>query len=372
MSRPLGRLGRPSGEQRQRVRDDIIRLSARGLPARQLLAEVAARLRRAIPYDGAYLATLDPTSLLFTGGVVDDLPAELCHPYYFNELTEPDTLKFADLIKCRRPAASLLIATGGHPERSPRFRSIFADLGAADEIRVVFRAGDTGWGVADLMRAGRPFSAAEAAYTASLSSAVARGLSTAARAHVQDLTTAPGMLVIGADGLIESATAEASAQLPRLYAQGLPRQELGARQPPEPVHAVAVRARTTPGHASVRSLVRCGEQEWLSLHASCFEGDADGRVAVVLSAPPPAELTPLLMHAYGLSAREREVTLLVADGVGTRQIATALALSEHTVRDYVKAVFGKVGVSSRGGLVAELFADRYQRSVLGTDRISIG
>ena len=92
----------------------------------------------------------------------------------------------------------------------------------------------------------------------------------------------------------------------------------------------------------------------------------------MLSAPPPAELTPLLMHAYGLSAREREVTLLVADGVGTRQIATALALSEHTVRDCVKAVFGKVGVSSRGGLVAELFADRYQRSVLGTDRISTG
>ena len=111
----------------------------------------------------------------------------------------------------------------------------------------MFRAGDTGWGVADLMRAGRPFSAAEAAYTASLSSAVARGLSTAARAHVQDLTTAPGMLVIGADGLIESATAEASAQLPRLYAQGLPRQELGTRRPPEPVHAVP-----GPDHAGTR------------------------------------------------------------------------------------------------------------------------
>jgi DNA-binding CsgD family transcriptional regulator len=371
MSRLLGKLGRPSGEQRQRVRDDIIRLSARGLPARRLLAEVAARLRRAIPYDGAYLATLDPTSLLFTGGVVDDLPAEPCHRYYVNELTEPDTLKFADLIQRRQPAASLVIDTDGHPERSLRFRSIFADLGAVDEMRVVFRTGGTSWGVADLMRTGRPFSAAEAAFTASLSNPVARGLGTAARVHVHDLTTAPGMLVIGADGLIESATAEATAQLPRLYAQGLPRDQLRARQPPEPVHAVAVRARAQ-GHASVRSLVRCGEQEWLSLHASCFEGDADGRVAVVMSAPPPAELTPLLMHAYGLSAREREVTLLIADGVTTRQIATALAISEHTVRDHIKVVFDKLGVSSRGGLVAELFADRYQRTVLATDRISAG
>jgi DNA-binding CsgD family transcriptional regulator len=372
MSRPVGRLGQPSGDQRRRVRDDIIRVSARGLPARRLLADVAARLRRAVPYDGAYLATLDPTSLLFTGGVVDDLPAELCHQYYINELAEPDTLKFADLIRRRQPAASLVIDTSGHPERSRRFRSIFAGLGAADEMRVVFRAGGTAWGVADLMRAGRPFSAAEAAFAASLSSPVAQGLSAAARAHVHDLTTAPGMLVIGADGLIESATAEATAQLPRLYAQGLPSGQLRARQPPEPVHAVAVRARMARGHASVRSLVRCGDGEWLSLHASSFEGDADGRVAVMLSAPPPAELTPLLMHAYGLSTREREVTMLIADGVPTRQIATALALSEHTVRDYVKAVFDKVGVSSRGGLIAELFGDRYQRSVLGTDRISTG
>lgn len=31
----------------------------------------------------------------------------------------------------------------------------------------------------------------------------------------------------------------------------------------------------------------------------------------------------------------------------------------HTVRDYVKAIFAKVGVSSRGELVAKLFAEHY-------------
>ncbi|HWD46022.1 MAG TPA: LuxR family transcriptional regulator, partial [Actinomycetota bacterium] len=35
-------------------------------------------------------------------------------------------------------------------------------------------------------------------------------------------------------------------------------------------------------------------------------------------------------------------------------------LSAHTVRDHVKAVFAKVGVSSRGELVARLFADHYE------------
>ena len=31
----------------------------------------------------------------------------------------------------------------------------------------------------------------------------------------------------------------------------------------------------------------------------------------------------------------------------------------HTIRDYVKAIFDKVGVSSRGELVAKLFAEHY-------------
>jgi DNA-binding CsgD family transcriptional regulator len=41
------------------------------------------------------------------------------------------------------------------------------------------------------------------------------------------------------------------------------------------------------------------------------------------------------------------------------EIESGLYLSPHTVRDYVKSVFEKLGVSSRGELVARLFADHY-------------
>jgi DNA-binding CsgD family transcriptional regulator len=40
-------------------------------------------------------------------------------------------------------------------------------------------------------------------------------------------------------------------------------------------------------------------------------------------------------------------------------MAQELLLSTHTIRDYVKQVFGKVGVTSRGELVAKLFAEHY-------------
>ncbi|WP_236594894.1 helix-turn-helix domain-containing protein [Saccharothrix sp. 6-C] len=66
------------------------------------------------------------------------------------------------------------------------------------------------------------------------------------------------------------------------------------------------------------------------------------------------ELLGLLLAAYGLTAREREVCREVIAGRSTSDMAARLALSAHTVRDHLKSVFGKVDVRSRGELVAKL------------------
>ncbi len=49
-----------------------------------------------------------------------------------------------------------------------------------------------------------------------------------------------------------------------------------------------------------------------------------------------------------------------ADGydMDTRH-AGELFLSAHTVRDHIKSIFAKLAVSSRGELVAKIFADYY-------------
>jgi DNA-binding NarL/FixJ family response regulator len=52
-----------------------------------------------------------------------------------------------------------------------------------------------------------------------------------------------------------------------------------------------------------------------------------------------------------LSKREREVMRLVVDGLSNREIATALGLSEHTIKNYVFRLFEKLGVYSRVELV---------------------
>lgn len=48
-----------------------------------------------------------------------------------------------------------------------------------------------------------------------------------------------------------------------------------------------------------------------------------------------------------LSAREREVLGLLAQGVRIAEIGTALSISRHTVGDHVKSIYRKLNISSR-------------------------
>lgn len=59
-----------------------------------------------------------------------------------------------------------------------------------------------------------------------------------------------------------------------------------------------------------------------------------------------------------ISPRERDVVRLLVDGHSNREIAEALQLSEHTVKNYVFRIFDKLGVSSRVELVHYMLASR--------------
>lgn len=86
-----------------------------------------------------------------------------------------------------------------------------------------------------------------------------------------------------------------------------------------------------------------------------------GIVAIVVEPAKSGDLATIIIEAYGLTPRERDVVRAIARGSSTPDIAAELILSAHTVRDYIKAVFDKVGVSSRGELVAKLFAEPVRR-----------
>jgi DNA-binding CsgD family transcriptional regulator len=53
-----------------------------------------------------------------------------------------------------------------------------------------------------------------------------------------------------------------------------------------------------------------------------------------------------------LSKREREILQKVADGATTRQVATDLGISPHTVKTHLERIFEKLGANDRAQAVA--------------------
>jgi DNA-binding NarL/FixJ family response regulator len=65
-----------------------------------------------------------------------------------------------------------------------------------------------------------------------------------------------------------------------------------------------------------------------------------------------------------LSAREREVLTLLAEGNSQKQIAVTLVLSPKTVATHIQNVFRKLGMHSRAQAVAAAYRDGLVRPVL--------
>jgi DNA-binding NarL/FixJ family response regulator len=60
--------------------------------------------------------------------------------------------------------------------------------------------------------------------------------------------------------------------------------------------------------------------------------------------PQPPEEQPA---AEQLTPREGEVLRLLADGLGNKEIALKLGISEHTIKFHIRSILGKLGAASR-------------------------
>lgn len=79
--------------------------------------------------------------------------------------------------------------------------------------------------------------------------------------------------------------------------------------------------------------------------------DLDEYLSVAARRPPRPRRTATLTE------RERDVLVLLADGLTTAQVAGALTVSEHTVRSRVRTTLGKLGARNREHAIAIAFRE---------------
>jgi DNA-binding CsgD family transcriptional regulator len=346
----------------KRLLADLERLALRAVTRAEFFDEAAARLKRTVPFDGACWHTLDPGSDLITQHRLQDLPDRF--PVLANnEYAVEDVNKFDQLARAKRKAATLSKATGGHPERSPRFRELLTPAGVGPELRSAFVADGATWGALILVRhADQPdFEDADVELLSTASTlfahAVRRGLIAEACDSADVLPDAPGVIELNAAGDLIRASSSAEPLLAELSGGTV---EAGVRS--SSIHAVASATRTviaaahTPGTLTLpSSVLKTPAGTWLVLHGGLLGAPRSGEVAVFIQRAHPTLVAPLLLKAYGLTPREQEVTQLMLRGATTAQAAQRLTISPHTIGDHVKSIFEKTGARTRGELSATLF-----------------
>ncbi|MFD3745026.1 LuxR C-terminal-related transcriptional regulator [Nocardia sp. NPDC058633] len=339
--------------------------------AHELFTRTSTRLRRSVGFDAAVWVATDPVNGLTTAPVrVENLHEGGCGTYWESEIFAEHVNLFRDLAVAPVPVAGLRAVTGDRPSLSPLYRNFMRPRGFDDELRAVLRVDGQGWGQVSLFRErGRSaFDADDVAVLRSLSAPMARRLRGFGRPGTggSGSVHAPGLLLFGADGALLSVNDEARALLALMPPGPTTTTDAGLELPlPVWILSTAGRARLTGDSARIR--IRTPTGRWLSCHASCLRGPGGepSTTALVIQHATPSDVATLVIAAYELTHRELEVTELIAAGLSTAAIARRLLVSVHTVRDHVKAVFDKTGVTSRGELVATLFTE-YRQPLVDT------
>jgi DNA-binding CsgD family transcriptional regulator len=352
---------------RDRARTALVSLVGSRQESDSFRREAIAILHRAIGVDGWAWLLLDPGA---------GMPAQECNenvvcdrelrrffrmaPQVWNVPGTPDG-RPAPLGPApgTRPATTLSGATGGDLRRDLIWREVFGPGGVGDKMRVQLSAGGTCWALLHLHRdiSSKHYGEDDIEFAAAAALLLGPWVRAGLRAPVppsMDPAPEPGTIVLDEDLSLVAATAQAWWWIEHLGAQAPNRDE----PLPSALYVVATQVANSPERPRrpARVRVRAADGSWMVIRVSPLTSgsEVEAGYAVTLEAASAEDLAPLLMRAWGLTRRERDVARLVIDGLSSEDIAAALFISVHTVRDHLKVIFGKVGVSRRQDLAAAL------------------
>ena len=328
-------------------------MAASGLGVSDLHAAAISLISERVSAELTCWVTIDPETLVLSG-VTNGEPQVA--PEYEPRLAESEYSadephRFATLALRKTPLAKLSDMPERDRNRSLRFNNVWRPLGVDEELRVLFLADGTCWGAAGMVRTGQDFSARETEFLTAVAPAIATATRLAVRSEAIDQKAGghPAIMVVNPQGETRAVTPAAREWQDRL-------EEIAPGRFTVMMQVMASGARTAAS-GGFRARLRVAHGQWAILHASPLIGGDDEQIAVAIEPATGDQLSGLLLTAYGLTARERDICHEVMAGHSTSDIAGRLFISSNTVQDHLKSVFGKVGVRSRGELVARLRPD---------------
>jgi DNA-binding NarL/FixJ family response regulator len=341
---------------RDGARERIARLCATNAPPRPLRASVLDELRRAIGFDFYVFALTDPRTCVGCDPLADvpmlaELP-RLIRLKYATPVNRWTTLSDP-------PVALLHAGSNGHPEVSRLWRDMLGPAGIVDVASVVFRDRFGCWGFLDLWRAApaAPFAPADADLLAAVASTVTGGLRRGQAATFIDRPNDPGdrtplVLVLGPDLTIRAQTPQTHDYFRRLLPTPAERSPIPAAAYNVAAQLVATEMGVDDHPAAASVHLEAGI--WITVRAARIvdEGSGPNAIAVTMEHAMPAERLDLFSRAFALSTREAELLRVLADGADTRQAGERMYLSQHTVQDHLKSIFGKTAARNRRDLLA--------------------
>lgn len=342
---------------RDRIRERIVRLCLTSMPARQLRMAVLDQLRRAIGFESYVFVLTDPRTRVGCDPLAD-VPL-------LAELPRLIRLKYTTTVNRWTalgdpPVALLYESTGGRREQSLLWRDMLGPARVVDIASVVFRDRYGCWGFLDLWRISpaTPFTRPDADFLAAIAPAVTVALR---RCQAATFTAQPGGIRQG-DPLVLLLSPELTIQAQTEQTHDYLRQLLPtpAERSPVPAAAYNVAAQLIAVEAGVdecpaTASVHLDHGVWITLRAARI-GDSQPRrpsdIAVTIEHTPPADRLDIFNRAFALSTREAELLTVLANGADTRQAASTMSLSQHTVQDHLKSIFDKTTARRRRELLA--------------------
>jgi DNA-binding CsgD family transcriptional regulator len=316
-------------------------------------------LRPHVEYAIASWSTHDPATGLFTSCTMTGAPKDpVGEARLFQcEFSADEPATYRSLIGQHGSAAILSEVTEGNLDRASRYRDIFEPFGLTDELRVVLWAEGTAWGSATLLRARGRFEARDVNAVSAIAGQTADGIRLAllrgAASRPEVVEEPPGIFEAAQDGSARPTTVPAEHWL-----------NLVGLKLITAINSTAAAIRANPGWRGAGSRLALSDGRVLAIHAAAMIGD-EGTVAVIVDRARPAEVSAMLVDAYGLTPRQRDVLGRLLLGRPMTHLAHSLGISEHTAQDHRKAIYRRMGVSSRSELAALLQFEQYDRRVWG-------